>query len=47
MTGGNGGGRCVFYVDDQILDLNEVISVNNSSIRLPNDFVINGRFFFV
>ncbi|CAF0770535.1 unnamed protein product [Brachionus calyciflorus] len=43
MTGSNASGRCVFYVDDQIVDLNDVITTNNSTIKLPNDFVINAH----
>lgn len=42
MTGGNSNGRSIYYTEDQIIDLNDVISANNKSIKLPNDFVING-----
>jgi hypothetical protein len=45
MTGGNSSGRSIYYTEDQILDLNDVISANNKSIKLPNDFVINGNLF--
>lgn len=43
-TGGNASGRCIYYVEDQVVDLNEIISVNNSSVKIPNDLVINGMF---
>ena len=45
-TGGVGGsGRNIFYADEHVLDLNELIAVNNKSVKLPNDFVINGLLF--
>ncbi len=43
-TGGNGSGRSVYYTEEQVVDLNELISVNNQTVKLPNDFVINGKF---
>ena len=45
-TGGNGSGRSLYYTEDQVVDLNDLISVNNQTVKLPNDFVINGRFYF-
>jgi len=42
MTGGNSSGRSIYYTEDQIVELNDLISVNNRSIKLPNDFLING-----
>jgi hypothetical protein len=46
-TGGTGSGRCLYYTEDQIVDLNELISVNNQTVKLPNDFVINGWFYYL
>lgn len=43
MTGGNSSGRSIVYTEDQMIDLNDVIAVNNKSIKLPNDFVINAH----
>jgi hypothetical protein len=42
-VGGTGAGRCLYYQEDQVLDLNDLINTNNSSVKLPNDFVINGE----
>jgi hypothetical protein len=47
VVGGTGGGRTIHYPEDQVVDLNELINTNNSSIKLPNDFVINGNFSLV
>ncbi len=44
LPGGSGSGRSIYYSEEQVIDLNDVISVNNKSIKLPNDFVINGKF---
>ena len=41
-TGGNGSARTLYYPEEQVVDLNELISVNNQTVKLPNDFVING-----
>ena len=41
--GGTGAGRSIYYYqEDQTIDLNELINTNNVSIKLPNDFVLNG-----
>lgn len=42
-TGGNGSGRSIFYSDDQIVDLIDLISINNQSVKIPNDFAIHAH----
>ena len=42
-TGGNGSGRTIYYAEDQIVDLNDLINQNNQTLKLPNDFVINAH----
>lgn len=42
-TGGNGSGRSIYYTEEQIVDLNDLVTVNNQTVKLPNDFVINAH----
>jgi len=42
-TGGNGSGRSVFYVEEQVVDLIDLISTNNQTVKIPNDFVIHAH----
>lgn len=42
-TGGNGSGRSLFYSDEQIVDLIDLISINNQSVKIPNDFAIHAH----
>jgi transcription initiation factor TFIID subunit 6 len=42
-SGGNGSGRCIYFSEEKMLNLNEIISSNNQNIKIPNDFVINAH----
>jgi len=42
-TGGNGSGRSIFYPEDHIIDLIDLITVNNQAVKIPNDFAIHAH----
>ena len=43
VTGPGASSKTIYFAEDQLLDLNELISANNTSIKLPNDLVINAH----
>lgn len=42
-TGGNGSGRAVFYTEDHVVDLIDLIATNNQTVKIPNDFAIHAH----
>lgn len=43
----SGGGRTVYYTDDQSINLDDVININNQNVKIPNDIVIKGILFII
>jgi len=42
-TGGSGSGRSIFYPEDQVIDLIDLITINNQQVKIPNDFAIHAH----
>jgi hypothetical protein len=38
----NTGGRIVYYTEDQIVNLEDVIANNNQNVKIPNDLFLRG-----
>ena len=39
----SGGGRCVYYNEDQTVNLDDVINNNNQNVKIPNDLSLRGK----
>lgn len=38
-----GGGRCVYYTEDQTVNLDDVINNNNQNVKIPNDLSLRAH----
>jgi hypothetical protein len=36
------GGRMVYYTDDKVVSLDDVIANNNQNVKIPSDIVLKG-----